>query len=144
MKILVVEDDVMLADFLEEVLQDIGHNVCAIVGRVDDAVRLIREHRPDIAVLDMQLQGGECGTDVADRLAATDDLGTMGILYVSGEADRVHRQARFGHACLNKPYSMDTLAIALTIVRQVANGNPWSQPVPRGIEMIAHSEAAAA
>lgn len=143
MKILVVEDDVMLADFLEEVLQDIGHNVCAIAGRVDDAVRLIREHRPDIALLDMQLQGGEYGTEVADRLAATDDLRGMGILYVSGEADRVHRQAHFGHACLNKPYSMDTLATALTIVRQVANGTPWRHSVPRGIEMLAQPAAAA-
>jgi DNA-binding response OmpR family regulator len=136
MKILVVEDDVMLADFLEEALQDIGHNVCAIAGRVDDAVRLVHEHRPDIALLDMQLQGGEYGTDVADRLAATDDLRDMGILYVSGEANRVHRHARFGHACLNKPYSMESLATALTIVRHVADGTPWVHPVPRGIEMI--------
>ena len=60
----------MLADFLEAVLQDIGHSVCGIAGGVDDAVRLVREHRPDIALLDMQLGGGEYGTDVADRPAA--------------------------------------------------------------------------
>lgn len=142
MKILVVEDDGMLAGFLEDALLDIGHSVCGIVGRVDDAVRLVREHRPDIALLDMQLRGGEFGTDVADRLATTDDLAGLGILYVSGETDRVHRQARFGHACLNKPYSLDTLATALTIVRQVANGSPWSDAVPYGIEMIAQPEAA--
>jgi DNA-binding response OmpR family regulator len=144
MKILVVEDDVMLADFLEEVLQDIGHNVCAVTGRVEDAVRLIREHRPDVALLDMQLQGGEFGSDVADRLAATGDLAGMAILYVSGEIDRVRRQARFGHACLNKPYTMDTLATALQIVRQVADGTPLSYSIPRGLEMIPHSEAAPA
>jgi DNA-binding response OmpR family regulator len=142
MKILVVEDDVMLADILEEALHDIGHEVCAIAGRVDDAVRLARQHCPDVALLDMQLQGGEYGTDVADRLAATDDLGDMGILYVSGEANRVHRHARFGHACLNKPYSMETLAAALRIVRQVADGTPWRHAVPHGIEMIAHPTAA--
>jgi DNA-binding response OmpR family regulator len=143
MKILVVEDDVMLADFLEEVLQDIGHNVCAIATRVDEAVRLVREHRPDVALLDMQLPDGEYGTEIADRLAATDDLDGLGILYVSGEAERVHRQAHFGHACLNKPYTMDTLATALKIVRQVATGTPWEGSVPRGIEMIEQPTEAA-
>jgi DNA-binding response OmpR family regulator len=136
MKILVVEDDVMLADFLEEVLQDIGHNVCAITGRVDDAVRLVREHRPDLALLDMQLQDGEYGTDVADRLAETDDLRGMGILYVSGEVNQVHQQARFGHACLNKPYSTDLLAASLSIVRDVAKGTPLNKAVPRGLELL--------
>jgi CheY-like chemotaxis protein len=144
MKILVVEDDVMLADLLEEILQDFGHSVCAITAGVDDAVRLVREHRPDIAVLDMQLQGGRFGTEIVDRLAATDDLGDMGILYVSGEADRVHRQARFGHACLNKPYTIDTLATALRIVRQAAQGIPWNNAVPRGVELIAQRETASA
>jgi DNA-binding response OmpR family regulator len=142
MKILVVEDDAMLADFLEEVLQDIGHSVCATTGRVVDAVRLIREHRPDIALLDMQLQDGEYGTDIVDRLAATDDLDGVGVLYVSGEAERVHEQARFGHACLNKPYSVDTLAAALTIVRQMADGTPWRHAVPHGVELLAQPTVA--
>jgi len=80
MKILVAEDDIMLADFLEEALLELGHDVCGVANTVAEAVALARLHRPDIAVLDMQLGGAELGTQIVDQLAASGDLGDTGIL----------------------------------------------------------------
>ena len=55
MKILIVDDDVMLADLLEAELLDQGHEVCGVATNVAEAVNLVRLHRPDIAVLDIAL-----------------------------------------------------------------------------------------
>lgn len=136
MQILVVEDDVMLADCLAEALQGDGHAVCGIASTVADGLALARQHRPDVAIFDMQLGGMERGSDIADQLAASGDLGNTGILYVTGETERVHQEVRIGHACLNKPYTFTTLSTALTIVREIALEGGTSRPLPRGLQLL--------
>jgi hypothetical protein len=84
----------------------------------------------------MQLAGAERGSDIVDQLVASGDLGRIGILYVSGEADRVYQEARFGHACVKKPYTMHTLEAALAIVRDIALDCRTSQALPRGMRLL--------
>ncbi|MGH6794216.1 MAG: response regulator [Methylocella sp.] len=56
-RVLIVEDEGMVAMLLEEMLTDLGHEVVAIVGRVDRAVELAFEAAVDVAVLDVNLNG---------------------------------------------------------------------------------------
>jgi CheY-like chemotaxis protein len=136
MQVLVVEDDVMLADCLAEALEDRGHVVCGVASTVAEAMTLARQHHPDAAILDMQLGSKECGSDIADQLAESGEFGHMAILYVTGEAERVHREARVGHACLNKPYTLATLDAALVIVGEIAREGATLRPLPRGMELL--------
>lgn len=136
MQVLVVEDDVMLADLLSEVLTDDGHVVCGVASTVAEAVALARRHRPDVGVLDMHLLGGESGSDVADQLAQSGDLGETAILYVTGGADRVLREARVGHACLSKPYQLSALREALEIVRDIVRDGGTARSLPRGLQLL--------
>jgi two-component system, response regulator PdtaR len=135
-QVLVVEDDLMLADCLADALEDSGHVVCGIVSTVAEAVALVCSHRPDVAILDMHLRGRELGSDVADQLMEADDLGDMGVLYVTGEAERVLREARVGHACLSKPYRFATLNSALTIVCEIAREGFTSRALPQGLRLL--------
>lgn len=136
MKVIIAEDDVMLADFLAEGLVDLGHDVAGIACNVAEAVALARLHHPDVAIFDMQLGHGELGTDIADQLAASNDLDGIGVLYVTGEVERVVREARFGHGCLHKPYSLTTLQSALSIVDDIAHGKISSAPTPLGMQLL--------
>jgi two-component system, response regulator PdtaR len=136
MQVLVVEDDLMLADCLAEALTDDGHVVCGVAWTVDDAVALARLHRPDVAVLDMQLRGKERGSDVVEQLRESHDLGDMGILYVTGEAERVLRESGVGHACLSKPYRFSTLGTALQIVCEIAHQGRTTRALPRGLRLL--------
>lgn len=136
MQVLVVEDDVMLADCLAEALLEDGHVVCGVAATVAEAVALAREHRPDAAIFDMQLRGMERGSDIAEQLARSGDLGRTGILYVTGEAERVYQEARIGHACLNKPYTISSLNTSLEIVRELACEGRTSRPLPRGLQLL--------
>jgi CheY-like chemotaxis protein len=136
MQVLVVEDDVMLADCLAEALLDHGHSLCGVVSTVAEALALARLHRPDVAILDMHLASKERGSDIAEQLAASGDLGRTGILYVTGEAERVYQEARVGHACLNKPYTLAALDIALDIVQEIVREGSTSRPLPRGLRLL--------
>jgi DNA-binding response OmpR family regulator len=142
MKIIVAEDDIMLADFLADALVELGHEVAGVASDVAGAVTLARAHHPGVAILDMQLGRGELGTDIANRLSASNDLNGIGILYVTGEAERVMKEARFGHACLHKPYSLATLQLALTIVDDMVHGKAPPRTLPPGMLLLAVNPAA--
>jgi len=136
MKILIAEDDVMLADCLAEVLVEDGHVVCDVVSTVADGVAAARKHRPDAAILDMNLSRVDLGRHIAEQLSDAGDLGRMGIIYVSGESELVLRNVRVGHAYLKKPYSFASLTAALAIVRDIACEGGTSRPLPRGLHLL--------
>ena len=71
MKVLIVDDDFMVADCLEEILIDAGYEVCGVAGTVEDAVALGNQHRPDLAVIDLRLADGRHGTEVAAAFGET-------------------------------------------------------------------------
>ncbi|QQP91896.1 PAS domain S-box protein [Skermanella sp. TT6] len=68
-RVLVVEDEALTALAMEQVLLDAGLAVLGPVGRVEDALDLLRETVPDVAVLDVNLFGRTV-FPVAERLQA--------------------------------------------------------------------------
>jgi DNA-binding response OmpR family regulator len=55
--ILVVEDEWLIAEFLQEVLQTAGYEVCGPAARVDQAIKVVESVRLNAAVLDVSLRG---------------------------------------------------------------------------------------
>ena len=55
LRVLIAEDDLMIADLAEEILIDAGYEVCGIARTVAEAVALAHKHKPDLAVLDFRL-----------------------------------------------------------------------------------------
>ena len=80
-KVLIAEDNLVIADFLEEMLIDAGYTVCGIAATVAEAVALGNAHHPDLAILDMCLRNDELGTEIPPLLT---DCDRVGILYASG------------------------------------------------------------
>ena len=80
-KVLIAEDDLLIADMVEEVLVDAGYEVCGIGRTVAEAVALGRRHRPDFAIIDMRLADNGIGTDIVVELGM---LGRIGVLYATG------------------------------------------------------------
>ncbi|MBX9701188.1 MAG: response regulator [Acetobacteraceae bacterium] len=69
-RILVVEDEALVAMLVEDALLDAGASVLGPAATVAEALALLgREAPPDAAVLDLNL-AGETSTPVADALAA--------------------------------------------------------------------------
>jgi DNA-binding response OmpR family regulator len=57
-KVMIAEDDLYMADMLEEILVDHNYEVCGIARTVDEAVALGERHKPDLAILDIRLAEG--------------------------------------------------------------------------------------
>jgi CheY-like chemotaxis protein len=72
---LIVDDNKRFAQIARELLQEDGIDVLAVAGGSEEAVRLARELRPALALVDIDL-GGESGLDVARRLRA-DEPGAL-------------------------------------------------------------------
>ena len=112
-KILIVEDDFMIADCLEEILQDAGYDVCGIASEVEQAIRIGQEQRPELAIIDLRLAHGRLGTEVG---AALGGGGGIGILYVTGNRDHPALAAVPADSCIAKPYSPDAVLAALAAI----------------------------
>jgi DNA-binding response OmpR family regulator len=134
LRVLIAEDQLMIAELLEIVLIEGGYEVCGIARTVDEAVALGELHKPDLAVLDLQLARGGRSTEIARRL---NSRRKFGILYTTGEDSRISTLTLAdGEAAIVKPYRAEDLVRALEIVREIATGGTAAPPFPPGFRLL--------
>ena len=131
LKVLIVEDDLMLADFAEEILVEHGYEISGIARTVADAVALAGHSKPDLVILDLRLADGGLGTEVAAQLPP---FGRPGILYVTGNMSQV--VLTHGDACLAKPYRSADLIRGLQIVTEIVATGKAQPPFPQGFQLL--------
>ena len=68
LRVLIVEDDPLIALFLELLPQELGHEVVGAANRGSTAIEAAREHRPDLVLVDMRLAGGRDGAEIAAEI----------------------------------------------------------------------------
>jgi len=132
-KVLIAEDDLLIADLVEETLVGNGYEVCGIARTVAEAVALAQHHKPDIAVLDLRLADGGLGTDIAAEVLP---LGRIGVLYATGNISQVVLTTADGDASLSKPYRSIDLLRSLEIVAEIVASGTASPPFPTGFQVL--------
>ncbi|MDA8141691.1 MAG: response regulator [Desulfobacteraceae bacterium] len=112
-KILVVEDDEHVADVLEARLESFGHQVCDIVKSGPAAVRSALQHRPDLVLMDILLEGEMNGVEAAELIHNQVDVPIVFITCLSDQAvlNRAVQANAYGY--ILKPY--DTAELRYTI-----------------------------
>jgi DNA-binding LytR/AlgR family response regulator len=70
LKILIVEDELVIAEDLKEILEELGYQVCGLAISSREALALIEEKSPDLVLLDIQLKGGKDGIELAAEINA--------------------------------------------------------------------------
>ena len=117
-RVVVAEDEAIIRLDLVETLREQGFDVVADTGRGDEAVRLVAEHRPDVAILDIKMPGLD-GIEVAQRIAP--QRGTAVVILTAFSQRDLVEQAREAGAMtyLIKPYRRDALvpAVELALAR---------------------------
>ncbi|HTG39607.1 response regulator [Sphingomonas sp.] len=106
-RILIVEDEPLIAMMLEDFLDALGKQVAGTVETVASALDRVAAGGIDAAILDVNLRGGEKSWPVADALAAADIpfvLATGGDTLAPGHTSR---------PVLAKPFTMDGVERAL-------------------------------
>jgi DNA-binding response OmpR family regulator len=106
-RILVVEDEPLIAMMLEDFLAALGKKLVGPCDSVQSALATIIDDKPEAAILDINLSGGEKSWPVADALTAAG----IPFLLSSGAEDVTAAYA--DRPCLTKPYTMETVERAL-------------------------------
>ncbi len=119
-RVIIVEDEALVALTLEDVLTEAGYCVCGIADRPAQALEIARVLAPDIAVVDVRLADGGDGIALAEQLAARMSIL---ILFVTGNPAEVRARARAGHGCLSKPFQSEWLLAALDAIQAGAAGS---------------------
>jgi DNA-binding response OmpR family regulator len=118
-RVLIVEDDPLIALDVEQTLLAAGFDVCGVAASEADALALAERFRPELAIVDISLSPGD-GRAVAKALCGAF---ATAVLFASGQCDEVESLLGTGAvACLPKPYDADLVPAALDVVRRMAQG----------------------
>lgn len=129
-RILVVEDEPLVAFDNEYVLRDEGYEVVATVDTLADARRVIEEEELDLVITDIALSGDGDGTGVA-RIAKARGVP---VLFVTGNCPDGVEGLALG--CLTKPYADKDLKAALAALDRLLAGKA-ARKLPAGLSLYA-------
>jgi two-component system, response regulator PdtaR len=108
LRVLVVEDDAIIGMLLAEMLEEMGHDICAIEATEAGAVAAAVRFRPNLMIVDMRLGDGS-GVAAVEEILRT---GPVPHLFVSGDTSSV-RALRPGAVVIQKPFRESDLARAI-------------------------------
>lgn len=133
MRILIVEDEAIIAFTMDDALTAAGHVVVGIARDEEAAEILAAECRPDLALVDLRLADGASGATAARLLRERHGIPSI---FVSGNPLDC-RQVSGGLGvlgCLSKPFNDDDLKEAVTAAESLMAGQSPAY-LPRGFEV---------
>lgn len=101
LKILVIEDEFLIAIDLEQILLEAGHEVCGIASTAAEALRLASTMQPQLAFIDVDLLDGRTGFEIGRSFAAT---GMPLAVFVTSHESELATALQVGAGMLRKPY----------------------------------------
>ena len=107
-RILVVEDEAMVAMLIEDILDELGYATVGPAARVAEALQILDSEAIDGALLDVNLLG-ETSYDIADALARRG----CPFIFTTGYGEAGLEEAYRDRPVLQKPFTRDRLAEAL-------------------------------
>ncbi len=125
-RILIVEDEPLVAFDNEHMLREAGYEVVATVDSLAEATRVIQEEELDLVLTDVKLSGDGDGMDVARAAAAKN----VPVLFVTGNCPiEAHR---LGVGCLAKPFTEKMMRGALDALDNKLQGRKVKK-LPAGL-----------
>jgi DNA-binding response OmpR family regulator len=117
--VLLVEDETMIRMLVADMLTDLGYNVAAEAGDIEQAVKLAQSAQYDLAILDVNVNG-KIISPVAEAVASRN----LPFVFATGYgAEGLPEQYR-NHPALQKPFRMETLQQAIEAALRGPSGSP--------------------
>lgn len=107
--ILLVEDELIIADYMQECLQNLGYTVCEICINYNEAVAALEKHKPDLVLVDITLKGTKTGIDVGKYIK---EHYAIPFVFCTSHSDRGtidKAKQTLPYAYLIKPFSEEDL-----------------------------------
>ena len=129
--LMIVEDEVLVAITLKSALEDAGYHVLDLTDRIGEALKVAKASQPDLALVNIQLVGGDDGIELATQLKALD----IPVLLISGQVSRARSARTVAIGSLPKPYDAADMVLAVTYLLGCLQGDV-SLPRPSGLEVF--------
>ena len=127
-RLLIVEDEPLVAFDTEHGLSDAGYEIVATVDRVEDALRVIEEDELDLVLADVALSEDGNGIEVAKAASRKG----IAVLFVTAQCPIEAQQ--FAVGCLAKPYRPRDLLIAIDAI-DAQRQNKRMRRLPEGLSL---------
>ncbi len=112
-KILIVEDDMIIAMVNKRYVETLGYQVVQSVRNGLAAIEAVKKHSPDIILMDIRIEGEMDGIEAMEEIRKFSDVG---VIYISGNSEPATKiraeQTNMISFCV-KPISMDDLKVVL-------------------------------
>jgi two-component system, response regulator PdtaR len=110
LRILVIEDDLLIGMLFAETLVGMGHTICAIATTEDEAVAAAQAHLPDVMIVDARLQDGS-GIAAVEKIL---NRAFVPHVFVTGDKNSV--VVAMPHSVVvEKPFRVTELAAGITL-----------------------------
>jgi response regulator NasT len=113
-RIVIADDEAIIRLDLRETLEEEGYLVVADTGRGDDAIELVRQHKPDVAIFDIKMPGLD-GLDAA-RVVSAEKICPVVMLTAFSQREVIEQARDAGAlAYLVKPFQKTDLVPAIEL-----------------------------
>jgi CheY-like chemotaxis protein len=128
LRILVVEDEALLAMDMEAMIEDSGHEVIAEAASLFDVEALGDATCPDLAFVDIQLARGTSGLDVCQLIRGR--WANTFIVFVTANPAKIPSDYCGAHGVIAKPFSRNGLMSAMLYITEGVCDPPPTSPQP--------------
>src|SRR5215469_16151154 len=119
-RILIVEDDYLVALQFENALTEAGYDVVDIASTAAEAVQMVPDHQPELVLMDIRLAGPRDGIDAAAEIFDRFGIRSIFVSAFTDSATQARAQPARPLAWLSKPVSDHKLVTAVdTALRQI-------------------------
>ena len=134
LRVVIGEDDVLLREGIARLLAEAGFDVVAQAGDADDFLRRTLAHRPDVAVVDVQMPPRHEDDGLRAALELRSSLPDTGILVLSQFYEETYALDLIGERPEGVGYLLEGARRGRLRVRRrrAARGGGWQRPRSRG------------
>lgn len=132
LKVLIVEDEALLAMELESLVEDAGHSVVGWATSSTEARRLIDTLDADVAFVDVHLTDGATGVEVARYI---ESLKSSMVVFMTANPKRLPENFAGAVGVIAKPYTIHGLTAALAYLQEGVYTPPPGLSLPVGFTL---------
>lgn len=118
LRILIVEDEQIIAEDLASQIRRLGHQVLGIAMSGEEAIAMAADIQPELVLMDIQLEGAMTGTEAAQTIRALTGAAIIFVTAFPGVFLRESSRLSDAGICLNKPFTRTQLEAALKSAAQ--------------------------
>jgi CheY-like chemotaxis protein len=110
-RVLIIEDEPIIAMDLESIVRDLGHQVCGIASTASDALAIFNANPPGLVLADIQLADGSSGVDAVRDILA---MRAVPVIFITAFPERLSTGTKPEPTFLiTKPFRTATVTAAI-------------------------------